>query len=95
MSRLIPGVLGDERAAEEESFSDGLLEYPHYTRPPVWNGSEVPEVLRSGHHANIAKWRRKQALKRTMRKRPDMFEKFVPDKADKKLLAEIEKELQE
>ena len=93
--RLVPGVLADEDCFTDESHWSGLLEYPHYSRPPVWNGAEVPEVLRSGHHANIAKWRRKQALKRTMLKRPDMFEKFVPDKADKKLLAEIEKELQE
>ena len=93
--RLVPGVLADEDCFTDESHWSGLLEYPHYSRPPVWNGSEVPEVLRSVHHANIAKWRRKQALKRTMLKRPDMFEKFVPDKADKKLLAEIEKELQE
>ena len=93
--RLVPGVLADEDCFTDESHWSGLLEYPHYSRPQIWNGSEVPEVLRSGHHANIAKWRRKQALKRTMLKRPDMFEKFVPDKADKKLLAEIEKELQE
>lgn len=92
--RLVPGVLADEDCFTDESHWSGLLEYPHYSRPPVFNGAEVPEVLRSGHHANIAKWRRKQALKRTMRKRPDMFEKFVPDKADKKLLAEIEKELE-
>lgn len=92
--RLVPGVLADEDCFTDESHWSGLLEYPHYSRPPVFNGAEVPEVLRSGHHANIAKWRRKQALKRTMRKRPDMFEKFVPDKTDKKLLAEIEKELE-
>lgn len=93
--RLVPGVLADEDCFTDESHWSGLLEYPHYSRPPVFNGAEVPEVLRSGHHANIAKWRRKQALRRTMRKRPDMFEKFVPDKTDKKLIAEIEKELHE
>ena len=91
--RLVPGVLADEDCFTDESHWNGLLEYPHYSRPPVFNGAEVPEVLRSGHHANIAKWRRKQAIKRTLLKRPDMMEKFVPDKNDRKLLAEIEKEL--
>ena len=65
VSRLVPGVLGKEDSFADESFSDGLLEYPQYTRPPVFHGKEVPEILLSGHHANIAKWRREQSLIRT------------------------------
>ncbi len=76
VTRLIPGVLGDPHAAEEDSFSEGLLEYPQYTRPPVFRGWEVPEVLRSGDHARIARWRREQALKRTWERRPDLIEKL-------------------
>lgn len=91
--RLVPGVLSDEDCFKDESHWNGLLEYPHYSRPPVFNGSAVPEVLRSGHHANIAKWRRKQALKRTLTKRPDMLQTAVLDKTDQKLLAEIKQEL--
>ena len=69
VSRLVPGVLGKEESFEDESFSEGLLEYPQYTRPPVFMGREVPEVLLSGHHGNVAKWRREQALIRTADKR--------------------------
>ena len=75
VTRLIPGVLGDPDAPEEDSFALGLLEYPHYTRPAVFRGWEVPEVLRSGDHARIARWRREQALKRTWERRPDLIEK--------------------
>lgn len=75
VSRLVPGVLGKEESFADESFSDGLLEYPQYTRPPVFMGRAVPEVLLSGHHANVAKWRREQALLRTAKKRPDLLEK--------------------
>ena len=73
--RMVPGVLSDEECFTEESHFSGLLEYPQYTRPANWEGREVPEVLLSGHHANIAKWRREQSLLRTYRLRPDMFEK--------------------
>jgi len=91
--RMLPGVLSDEECFTGESHWEGLLEYPQYTRPEIWEGRSVPEILRSGHHANIAKWRRKQSIIRTMDRRPDMYEKLVfTEKADKKLLAEIEKE---
>lgn len=76
VARLRPGVLGDERSSEEESFSRGLLDWPHYTRPVVWEGREVPEVLQGGHHAQIARWRLKQALGRTQLRRPDMLEEL-------------------
>jgi len=72
VARLLPDVLGNEGSAQDESFSDGLLEYPQYTRPPVWMGKEVPEVLLSGHHGNVDKWRKERALERTMAKRPDL-----------------------
>ena len=73
--RLIPGVLGHEDSAAEDSFSWGLLEYPQYTRPPVWEGHEVPSVLTSGDHGRIASWRRRMALEKTARLRPDLLEK--------------------
>jgi tRNA (guanine37-N1)-methyltransferase len=73
--RLIPGALGSETSAINESFSDGLLDYPHYTRPPEFRGMRVPEVLLTGHHAEIARWRQEQALKKTGRNRPDLLEK--------------------
>ncbi len=75
VSRLLPGVLASD-SIQEESHSSGLLEYPHYTRPPEFRGWQVPDVLLSGHHENIARWRRRQALKRTYARRPDMFEKL-------------------
>ena len=74
VGRLLPGVMGNEASAEEESFADGLLEYPHYTRPATFRGWAVPEVLRSGDHAKIAAWRRAQALARTARDRPDLLD---------------------
>ena len=90
--RLVPGVLGKEESFMEESYSDGLLEYPQYTRPEVYNGESVPEVLLSGHHENIRKWRRKQSLEITKIRRPDLFEKVNLTKEDKKLLGiEIDK----
>lgn len=73
VSRLVPGVLNKEESYENESFSDGLLEYPQYTRPPEFMGRRVPEILLSGHHANIDKWRREQSIIRTYKKRPDML----------------------
>jgi len=75
VSRLLPGVLGDEQSAVDESFSNGLLEYPHYTRPAVFRGWKVPDILLSGHHAEIEKWRRRQALARTRSSRPDLLDK--------------------
>ena len=74
IARLIPGVLGDPEAAQKDSHASGLLEYPHYTRPPEFRGWEVPEVLRSGNHAEIEKWRRQQAEERTRQRRPDMLD---------------------
>lgn len=73
VGRLVPGVLGNQASVEDESFSTGLLEYPHYTRPAEFRGWEVPEVLRSGDHARIARWRRAQALVRTFERRPDLL----------------------
>ncbi|MDX2225994.1 MAG: tRNA (guanosine(37)-N1)-methyltransferase TrmD [Verrucomicrobiae bacterium] len=72
--RLIPGVLGDECSSEDESFSHGLLEYPHYTRPEEYRGMKVPEILLGGNHAEIEKWRRAQSLEKTRRQRPDLLE---------------------
>lgn len=74
VGRLVPGVMGNDGSALEESFSDGLLEYPQYTRPATFRGWEVPEVLRSGDHARVARWRRAEALVRTLRRRPDLIE---------------------
>jgi tRNA (guanine37-N1)-methyltransferase len=75
--RLIPGVIGDESSLEEESFSHGLLEYPHYTRPRVWEGREVPEVLLSGNHQKISEWRRKEAEAITQTRRPDLWKLYM------------------
>ena len=73
VTRLLPGVLGDEQSAHDDSFTDGLLEYPQYTRPPEFRGMSVPEVLLSGNHEQIARWRREQAVKRTRENRPDLL----------------------
>mgnify|MGYP001950542456 FL=1 len=75
--RLLPGVMGKEASGEEESFETGLLEYPHYTRPPVFEGREIPEILTSGHHGRIAEWRRQEAEKLTRERRPDLWEKYL------------------
>ncbi len=74
--RLIPRVLGNHQSTEEESFSEGLLEFPHYTRPTVWQGREIPEVLQSGHHANIASWRKAMAERLTKERRPDLWRAY-------------------
>ena len=74
VGRLVPGVMGNAESAVDESFSSGLLEYPQYTRPAAFRGWEVPEVLRSGDHARVARWRRAQALARTLERRPDLIE---------------------
>ncbi len=86
VSRLIPGVLAAEESYENESHYNGLLEYPQYTRPPVWHGKEIPEILVSGHHANIEKWKHEQALLNTLKKRPDMLKKAELTKADEEFL---------
>lgn len=77
ISRMVPGVLSNEESGETESFSGNLLEYPQYSRPEEWKGRKVPEVLLSGHHANIEKWRLEQAEKRTRERRPDLYEKYL------------------
>lgn len=87
--RLIPGVLGAEDSALDESFSEGLLEYPQYTRPYEFNGWKVPDILLSGHHAEIAKWRREQSLIRTMIRRPDLLEKANLSEEDRRLLDKL------
>ncbi len=79
VARLIPGVLSNEESANDESFAGNLLEYPQYTRPEVWHDKSVPDVLLSGHHANIAAWRKEQAVERTRIKRPDMYEKYMEE----------------
>ena len=83
VARLLPGVLGNPESARQDSFSDGLLEGPSYTRPEVWRGLAVPEVLRSGNHAAIARWRRDQALERTRLRRPDLLERLPETALDK------------
>jgi tRNA (guanine37-N1)-methyltransferase len=93
VARLIPGVLGDDASTHEESHSDNLLEYPQYTRPPEFRGWRVPDILLSGNHAQIARWRRKEALRRTKRRRPDLFARLdLSSKEDQKLLKELEAE---
>lgn len=87
VTRLIPGVLGNAGSLDEESYADGLLEAPVYTKPPQWRGHEVPEVLRSGDHGRIARWRRDQGLRRTVTRRPDLIAKLAPEKFDKKDIA--------
>ena len=93
VSRFIPGVLGSAASPEEESFSDGLLEYPQYTRPRVLGGVSVPDILLSGDHARIKAWRRRESLCATLRYRPDLLQAAPLDDGDRKLLLEIEKEL--
>ena len=89
VSRLIPGVLGNIESASSDSFSMGILEYPHYTRPSVYRGWGVPDVLLSGNHAEIQAWRRKEALKRTWIRRRDLLEKVELSKEDREVLAEV------
>jgi tRNA (guanine37-N1)-methyltransferase len=82
VARLVPGVVGDERSVEEDSFVRGLLDYPHYTRPAAFGGHDVPDVLLSGHHAEIRRWRRQQALRRTWERRPDLLESAQLDEEE-------------
>jgi tRNA (guanine37-N1)-methyltransferase len=92
VSRLLPGVLAEE-STQEESHTSGLLEYPHYTRPPEFRGWRIPDVLLSGNHAEIARWRRKESLRLTRQRRPDLFAQLdLSSKADMKLLKELEQE---
>jgi tRNA (guanine37-N1)-methyltransferase len=95
VSRLVPGVVGDEQSVEEDSFSSGLLDYPHYTRPAEFAGRSVPGVLLSGHHADVRRWRRKAALSRTLQRRPDLLAGAALDDEDRALLEEIEKETEQ
>ena len=83
--RLLPSVMGNSQTVDEESFSNGLLEYPHYTRPATWQGRDVPSVLLSGHHEKVATWRRQQSEAITQARRPDLWQKFLAAKADKKV----------
>ncbi len=89
VSRFIPGVLGSDRSADDDSFLNSLLEYPQYTRPPDFRGRSVPKVLLSGNHLAISRWRRKEALRRTSLKRPDLLTKANLSEEDRKLLEEI------
>lgn len=89
VTRLLPGVLGEEESILADSFYNGLLEYPQYTRPREFRGMEVPEILLSGNHEKIRLWRRKESLRRTMERRPDLFNKIRLSKEDEKLLAEL------
>ena len=81
--RLLPGALGDDKSSEDESFSDGLLEYPQYTRPEDFRGMKVPEVLLSGDHGKIAEWRKEQSIERTKKRRPDLWKKFTENREQK------------
>ena len=95
VARMVPGVLGDAGSAAGDSFYEPILEYPQYTKPVDYRGWKVPEVLVSGHHANIARWRRKEALRRTLKCRPDLLAKLQMTAEDKKLMAEIAGEEEE
>jgi tRNA (guanine37-N1)-methyltransferase len=90
VARLIPGVLGDETSCQTESFTSGLLEYPQYTRPAEFRGLGVPEILLSGNHAGIEKWRRAKALERTLTRRPDLLESADLTEDDRRLLRQLE-----
>jgi tRNA (guanine37-N1)-methyltransferase len=92
VTRLLPGALGDPTGAQDDSHASGLLEYPHYTRPPEFRGWVVPEVLFSGDHARIARWRREAALRRTFQRRPDMLLKLELSEDDKLFLAKVAEE---
>jgi len=91
VSRLVPGVLGGEKSTQEDSFEDGLLEYPQYTRPRVFKNQEAPEILLSGDHEKIRVWRRTESLKRTLERRPDLLEKAKLTEEDKRILAKLRK----
>jgi tRNA (guanine37-N1)-methyltransferase len=90
VSRLVPGVVGDEASVEGDSFSRGLLDYPHYTRPAEFDGQRVPEVLLSGHHAEVRRWRLREALRRTLQRRPDLFQSATLSDEERRLMTEGE-----
>jgi tRNA (guanine37-N1)-methyltransferase len=92
VTRLVPGVLGDPGATFEDSHAEGILEYPHYTRPPVFRGHPVPEVLLSGNHAEIVRWRHQEALRRTFERRPDLLAKAQLSPADREFLRHLAQE---
>ena len=94
-ARLLPNVIGNSRSLDEESHADGLLEYPQYTRPRSFRGQDVPAILISGDHGRIARWRRREALAKTRRLRPDLFAKLSLDKLDRALLDEHDAEGEE
>ena len=93
VTRLIPGALGSDESVKEDSFCDGLLEYPHYTRPPEFKGLSVPKELLSGNHELIRKWRRKESLRKTLARRPDLLSQLELNREDRKMLTEIEQEV--
>jgi tRNA (guanine37-N1)-methyltransferase len=92
ISRLVPGVVGDARSVEEDSFSRGLLDYPHYTRPSEFSGKKVPDVLMSGHHEQVRRWRKRTAIQRTLERRPELLDMAALDDEERALLDEIRKE---
>ena len=92
VSRLVPGVVGDEQSVAEDSFSRGLLDYPHYTRPAEFGGLKVPDVLLSGHHAEVRRWRKKEALARTLARRPELLENASLDDEERAMLDELRQE---
>ncbi len=94
VSRLLPGVLGNEASPADESFRDSLLEYPQYTRPRTFMDMDVPEVLLSGNHEEIRRWRRKESLRRTILRRPDLIDRFQPTDEDRILMREIMREIE-
>jgi tRNA (guanine37-N1)-methyltransferase len=89
VARLVPGVVGDEQSVAEDSFNRGLLDFPHYTRPADWNGDKVPDVLLSGNHAAIRRWRKREALARTYARRPDLLAGAALDEEEQELLREV------
>ena len=91
VARLVPGVLGCAESAETESFQDGLLEYPQYTRPPEFRGARVPDILLSGDHAAIARWRRRESLRRTLAQRPDLLDRAELSDEDRRILDELKR----
>ena len=93
VTRLIPGALGSNESAERDSFADGLLDYPHYTRPVEYRGLKVPDVLTSGHHGEIEKWRRRKAMEKTFSRRPDLLERRALSEEERRLIAEILREM--
>jgi len=93
VARLLPGVLGNEESAQQDSFMEGILDYPHYTRPEVFRDIAVPPILLSGHHARVLAWRRREALRRTLEVRPDLLEKAHLTDEDRAIIAELRREI--